>query len=434
MAHIGMVVPCWIGHLNPMSALGRELQRGGHRITMISFPDAAERLSRAGLDHQVIGTTAFPEGDWERRTGVLSRLTGFAAAKYTIAWIARVSRVMLAELPETLRNGSFDGVVMDQVCYGAECAADEAGVPLGLACNALPVHFQPDIPVHSETWPWRTDPFSLFRNWVMQSVIITTAKPLFRPIENAQRAKGRPWNTRKYLNEVPPTLIQIAQLPACLDFPRRHAPDHFHHTGPWHEAKIPSADGFDWTWLDGRPLIYASLGTLQNGLDHVYQTILDACADLPVQVVVGLGRDHGPRPQRIPPNSQVLGYAPQLALLKRASLVITHAGLNTTLESLAQGLPMVALPITNEQPGIAARIRHAGVGEFLSLRRLTAARLRATLQQVSSDPSYRKRAQECAAQISHDTGLVRAAALLDEAFTSRRRVRREHGAVDSGAD
>src|SRR5204863_3656233 len=112
-------------------------------------------------------------------------------------------------------------------------------------------------------------------------------------------------------------------------------------------------------------------GTLQNGLDHLYQIILDACAELPMQVVLTLGREGGNMPARIPPNAKVLGFGPQLALLKRASLVITHAGLNTTLESLAQGLPMVALPIANEQPGIASRIRHAGVGEWLSIRKLS---------------------------------------------------------------
>jgi MGT family glycosyltransferase len=222
--------------------------------------------------------------------------------------------------------------------------------------------------------------------------------------------------------------VQVAQLPACLDFPRRHAPDHFHHTGPWHPAKAPSANGFDWEWLDGRPLIYASLGTLQNGLDHLYQAILDACADLPSQLVLTLGRDYGPRPQRIPPNAQVLGYGPQLALLQRASLVITHAGLNTTLESLAQGLPMVAIPITNEQPGISSRIRHAGVGELIPMRKLTPARLRATVLRVQTEPLYRQRAQECAAQLARDPGLPRAAALLEEAFSSRRRVTRSRAA------
>ncbi|MFO1458087.1 MAG: glycosyltransferase [Verrucomicrobiota bacterium] len=427
MAHIALMVPSWTGHLNPMSTLGRELQRRGHEVTALSFPDSAVRLAQAGIAHRVVGAHAFPPGDWIRRSKVLSRLSGIRAARYTITWIARITEVMMTELPAILRDGAYNGLVMDQVCYGAECAASDTGVPLALACNALPVHFQVDVPLHTETWPWRLDPFSQIRNRVMQALLLATAQPLFRPIRRHQEAAGIRWNVRHHLNEVPPTLVQVAQLPACLDFPRRHSPDHFHHTGPWHEPADPRREGFDGSWLDGRPLIYASLGTLQNGLHHLYQTILDACAPLPVQVVLTLGRDTGPRPERIPSNAQVLGYGPQLALLDRASMVITHAGMNTTLEALSRGLPMVALPIANEQPGIASRIRHAGVGEFLSIRTLTPERLRRRVETVSANPSYRERARACADQIRRADGLSRAAALIEDAFASRRRIVRARG-------
>lgn len=424
MARIALMVPTWTGHLNPMSTLGRELQRRGHDVTALSFPDSAVPLAKAGIHHRILGANAFPPGDWGRRTRALSRLSGVRAARYTVTWIARITEVMMTELPQVLRDGAYEGLVMDQVCYGAECAASDAGVPLAVACNALPIHFQVDIPLHTETWPWRLDRFSQLRNRVMQALLLATAQPLFRAVRRHQEAAGIRWNVRRHLNEVPPSLVQVAQLPACLDFPRRHSPDHFHHTGPWHEPATASRDGFNWDWLDGRPLIYASLGTLQNGLHHLYQAILDACADLPAQVVLTLGRDTGPRPERIPANAQVLGYGPQLALLERASLVITHAGMNTTLEALSRGLPMVALPIANEQPGIASRIRHTGVGEFLSIRSLTPGRLRNVVEAVSGNPAYRERAHACADQIRRANGLSRAAALVEEAFATRRRITR----------
>ena len=41
---------------------------------------------------------------------------------------------------------------------------------------------------------------------------------------------------------------------------------------------------------------------------------------------------------------------PQLDLIKRASAVITHAGLNTVLESLSEGVPLVCIPLGNDQP------------------------------------------------------------------------------------
>jgi UDP-glucoronosyl and UDP-glucosyl transferase len=65
------------------------------------------------------------------------------------------------------------------------------------------------------------------------------------------------------------------------------------------------------------------------------------------------------RPEQIgpvPSNAIVVNNAPQLELLKKASMCITHAGFNTLLEALTQGVPQIAIPVTNDQPGVAARI------------------------------------------------------------------------------
>ena len=84
----------------------------------------------------------------------------------------------------------------------------------------------------------------------------------------------------------------------------------------------------------------------------------------------------------MPGNPIVVPVAPQLDLLSRAALTITHAGLNTVLESLSYGVPMVAIPVGNDQPGVAARIKWRGVGELLALKHLKAAKLRPLMDQV----------------------------------------------------
>lgn len=434
MARFAMVVPVWVGHLNPMTALGRELSSRGHEVTVLSFPEARGRIKKADLRFEMLGEDRFPDGEWERRTRELSVLSGFSAGRYTIRWLGDITAVMLQELPRTLAKEKFDGLVMDQVCWGAETGAVESKIPIVVACNALPVHLQPDVPVHSETWPYRSGWLFRMRNRLVQRVLIGVADRFLRQIREARRAKGLEWDVWNYLNEIPGSLAHVAQLPACLDFPRQYAPSHFHHTGPWHERREVDRTGFNWDWLDGRPLLYASLGTLQNGQDHLYQIILDACAELPMPVVLTLGRNNGRFPARVPPNAMVAGYGPQVALLQKASIVVTHAGLNTTLEALTQGLPMVALPIANEQPGIAARIKHAGVGEWLRIRGLTPAKLRKAILKVSGDESYRKQAKRCAEQIAAANGLERAAEIIEEAVIERRRVeRKDSGVVLSAA-
>src|SRR5208283_1620143 len=91
-------------------------------------------------------------------------------------------------------------------------------------------------------------------------------------------------------------------------------------------------------------------------------------------------------------NPLALQYVPQLEILKKARLCITHAGLNTVLESLANAVPMVAIPITNDQPGVAARLAWTGAGEFIPSKKLTPSALRAAIQRVLGQPEYSRHA------------------------------------------
>src|SRR4029077_18293599 len=183
----------------------------------------------------------------------------------------------------------------------------------------------------------------------------------------------------------------ITQTPKEFDFPIPHLPPQFHYAGPFHDNEAREPVPFPWEKLTGKPLIYVSMGTLVNGLNNLYGTILDAVGEFSeMQGVLSVGRNFNPADlEPIPSNTIVVRTAPQIELLKRAALCITHAGLNTALESLGQGVPMVAIPIGYDQPGVAARIAHHGVGEFLEVEDLTVERLRQLIQAVLDNPRYR---------------------------------------------
>ena len=83
-------------------------------------------------------------------------------------------------------------------------------------------------------------------------------------------------------------------------------------------------------------------------------------------------------------------YAPQLELLEKATLMITHAGMNTTMECVKNGVPMVAIPVANDQPGVAARIAWTGAGKFVPLNKLNVMRLREAIKQVFTQNSYKQ--------------------------------------------
>ena len=117
-----------------------------------------------------------------------------------------------------------------------------------------------------------------------------------------------------------------------------------------------------------------------------------------------------------PNNAIIVKRAPQLELLKQTSVCVTHAGLNTVLESLAQGVPQVAIPVTLDQPGVAARIADKQTGVVTSLDKLTAEHLSTRLSEVLSNPTYRANARKLQKAIASANGLSVAADLIEESL------------------
>ena len=115
---------------------------------------------------------------------------------------------------------------------------------------------------------------------------------------------------------------------------------------------------------DGRPLVYASLGTLQIDRRDLFHAIAEALSTLDVQVVIAHGGSLTPEEERsLPGNPIVQALVPQEESLKRASLCVTHGGLNTVLDAVAAAVPLVVMPIAFEQPATGARVayREAGI-------------------------------------------------------------------------
>ena len=294
----------------------------------------------------------------------------------------------------------------------------------------------PDSHVPPGVLPWRFAPGlpGRARNAFGYALLRWLARPVVNEIDHHRTRHGLPRLTGGI--SASSGLAQIAQQPAFFDFPRKALPENFHYTAPWHDDGSADEIAFPWEKLDGRPLIYASMGTLQNRQDVIFQTIAAACAGLDAQLVISLGsrdQDAGALAATFAGTPIVVPFAPQLALLRRAALSITHAGLNTALESLSHGLPMVAIPITNDQPGVASRLDWLGVAEVVQPGKLTATRLRAAIEKVLRDSRYLKNARRRQDEIRNVNGPARAADIAEQAFTTRREVLRKKETENSGA-
>ena len=106
--------------------------------------------------------------------------------------------------------------------------------------------------------------------------------------------------------------------------------------------------------------------------------------------------------------------------------------MNSVLESLAKGVPVVAIPFNHVVPGVAARVQRAGVGEVIPLQQLSSARLRKALSAVLRDPAYRAAAQQIKATIERTDALDLAADIVEETFWKSRSVASYRGEAADG--
>jgi zeaxanthin glucosyltransferase len=186
--------------------------------------------------------------------------------------------------------------------------------------------------------------------------------------------------------------------------------------GPVARRARPDVPSFPWDELDARrPLVYVSPGGGESLTfpDGTYERIAGAMAarEDAQGVFVMHGRIDGPLPACFPPNVIAVRRAPQLSLLARARVAVTHGGINTVTECLCAGCPMLVLPIGHEQPLQAELVRRAGVGLVLPLA-ASVAELADALRTLDEDPAFRARAAELARAYTERDGASVVAELL----------------------
>jgi zeaxanthin glucosyltransferase len=417
MARLGAFCFPGAGHINPMTALARRLAERGHEVVLFGIADIEARVRAAGLEFQLIGVQDFPPGILKKLDQRLGELKGIAAFRFTVERVKNMARMILLDGPEAVRAARVDALLVDEADAGGS-VAEYLGLPFVSIAFFPPLLRSDRIPPFVFGWGGGQDRLSRLRNRIGSRVFLLLAAPA-AVLVNRQR---RVWGL-KPLTSVTDSLsklAQITQLPMCLEFVTTAGPEFLHNTGPFVDSRLRPPVQFPWDRLDDRPLVYASLGTLQNGSEAIFQTIAQACDGLGVQLVLSLGGGLEPEGLgALPGDPIVVRYAPQLEIIERATLVITHAGMNTVLESLAAGVPMVALPQANDQPGVASRIAAAGAGLVLTSRKLNVVRLREAVRRVLVEEKFRAAAKVLQASIGEVDGLTRAADIVEEALGIR---------------
>ncbi len=420
MTHFGIICPPGVGHLNPISAVGHELVQRGHSVTLFGVPDVRSRAEAAGLNFAVIGAEKFPQGSLAKSHQKIGESDGIVALIYLIDQFRQGTELILKEVPPGCKKLGIDVLLIDQTNLEGATIAEYLNLPFITICNALMLNPEPTIPPALTPWNYDLSWWAQWRNQIGTELLRLAGTPVRLLVEDYRQKWGLPRLTSDEPLNLWSKLAIISQQTPSFEFPRQKLPAYFHFTGPLVNSQARKPIEFPWTRLTDKPLIYASLGTLQNRLFWVFLLIAYACVELNVQLVISLGNASSPKEiGYLPGNPIIVKVAPQLELLEKASLCITHAGMNTVLEALSNGVPMIAIPIANDQQGVAARIAWTKTGVVIPLEDCSISQLSTAIKLVLNNDDYRQNVLRLKSEIEKTGGISKAAEIIEKATATR---------------
>ena len=357
------------GHVLPMVPLAQAVQAAGHQVLWALAADARPLVSDAGLTTAPSGPTR-AETD-RMREKILLGMGDVAPedrGSYVFPRLFGGDRVppMVADLLPLARAWRPDLLVHEMGELAAPLVGDLLGVPhVSHAFGGANPSAQLEAAAAGLAGLWRSQGREV--------------PPYAGAFEHL------------YLDICPPAVQTVPMTHIARRQPLRPGT----YAGPRHlDVRSLLDDG------TGRPLVYLTLGTVQNRAP-LFREILGAVAALDVRVLVTLGPGADPSaldPQ--PPDVRVEAYVPQSAVLPHTDAVVSHAGSGTVLAVLAHGLPQLCLPQAADQFRNADGVERAGAGIRLSPHEATPAAVAEGVRRLLAEPELASAARRVGAEIA----------------------------------
>lgn len=404
MARIAFLSENLTGCINPTFALARKLTERGHRISYLVRPDLEDRVRAQGFESAPFLEAIYPKGsfDQERKEeaeggGFLRRVAANAKRRNKLLLEGEVARMSASFKPELF--------IVDAALAQHGMAAWATGVPTVMFYHQLPSFRHPTLPpLNTTRVPARTRMERLANRaaWTKRFAIRRVLSLVYNPWKELRalaRAFKFPQEKIDFRGEFWPRLElpEIVFCPKEFEFPEVPDRPDLHYLEPSVDFERQDPP-FPWERLDpDKPLIFLSLGTLgvyilAQESRRMLQLLMDALALHPEwQGVISIGEQTTEDRFKVPKNVVVCQNLPQLAILKRCVLSVNHGGLNTIKESVMHKLPMVILPLFNDQPGNAARVEFHKLGVRANPfdRRLTPEKLAGLMVEALTNPTYK---------------------------------------------
>ena len=380
------------GHTNPTLNVGRELTARGHRAVYYSYDDFREKIEDAGAEF--ISCNGFDaqmhltreEG---AKVGSDLALSARVLVDTTLALDEPVCRQM-----EQLKP---DCIVADSMAVWGKAVAKKLGIPY--VCSTT-------------TFAFNRESAKIMPHSLKETLSMITS--MGKVNAQVKRLKQRGYPVKSILDligsdETVHTVVYTSPLfqPCAETFP-----EHFAFVGP---SIRPARSEVEKT---GEKLVYISMGTVNNDMLPLYQACIEAVKGTHWQVILSVGDqvDAG-KLQKLSENVFVHSTVDQIAVLEKADAFLTHCGMNSASEGLYFGVPLVMLPQTSEQGGVAARVEQLGAG--LRLKKTTPEAIRSTLETVMNDPSYRDNVKKIAESFRASGGAKAAADCIEDCLRAK---------------
>lgn len=406
-------------HLKVMLAVAKTLEDRGYRITFFHTLDNKKRILDQGFEFVSYGKVEFPIGTLNKQNECINNLMGYSVLEKVCTMYLEQISVIIEQLPILLQRESIDILIVDAVFPEGGTVADILGIPFININAGLITHQELGIPCGWDFLPFSKSITGYIQNFFSyQHINRIYFTPRLKLINQYRKKFGL--KRFNHFEDCFSNIVQLTQEYKEFEFPRKKLPSNIHFVGlidynqqvrdKQQQCKIQL------NCIETSPIVFASLGTLLNNNYQIYEKIADVCEKLKVQLIIGLG---GARVDSLPAlkgNPIVMQYAPQKELLSQVDVFITHAGLNSTNEAIQAGVPMIAIPLSFEQPGIARRIEWHGIGKVILPNELDESMLYNTLVEMLNNKRYLKNVKNLSDIAKEYRGADDAVTIIENAF------------------
>lgn len=420
-AHVVIATVGSLGDLFPLLAVGQQLRRRGHRLTIATNALHREQIEQAGLEFVDASGMDVPED----RAAVTTRaFHPWRGPRFVVHDLAALDvRASYEKLVPVCT--SADLLLTTTLAFAGQILGEQlsaAGRLKWLSAVLAPMGFMSafDPPVTGNLLLDRLLHGSRRGARGLAWLVDRRSYPWTAPVRALRRSLGLPATSGRgnpLLGGQHAPQGVLALFPAFFGAPQPDWPPRARACGFARYAQAATLDTELAAFLDrGPPPLLFSLGsTAVHAGERFLRESLQATLALDQRAVLFTGSPEmrARLPTTLPPTIHSVDYAPHAALFPRAAAVIHHGGIGTSSEALHAGKPMLVVPHGFDQPDNAARLQRLGVAEVLPVARYRADRAAALLDRLQVCADYRQAAASWAATLARDNGAATAADVIE---------------------